>query len=162
MENAPEPLNGVQILEKMSTIVFKLGKPRVQTPVKGKLRSRKTKGVEEPKGCYKKKSIFFELEYWPFLLVRHNLDVMHIEKNVCDSLIGTLLNIPGKTKDGIKARQDFQALGIRDELTPKPDGRRIYLPPAAYTLTKDEKMEICKCLFNIKVPEGYSSNIRTW
>ena len=161
LENAPEPLNGVQILEKMSTIVFKLGKPRVQTPVKGKRRSRKTKGVEEPKGCYKKKSIFFELEYWPFLLVRHNLDVMHIEKNVCDSLIGTLLNIPGKTKDGIKARQDLQALGIRDELTPKPDGRRIYLPPAAYTLTKDEKMEICKCLFNIKVPEGYSSNVRS-
>ena len=103
MENAPEPLNGVQVLEKMSTIVFKLGKPRVQTLVKGK-RSRKTKGVEEPKCCYKKKSIFFELEYWSILLIRHNLDVMYIEKNVCDSLIGTLLNIPGKTKDGIKAR----------------------------------------------------------
>jgi hypothetical protein len=26
------------------------------------------------------KSIFFELQYWEKLLVRHNLDVMHIEK----------------------------------------------------------------------------------
>ena len=31
--------------------------------------------------------------------LRHNLDVMHIEKNICDSIIGTLLNIEGKTKD---------------------------------------------------------------
>ena len=44
---------------------------------------------------YKKKSIFFELEYWEHLVLRHNLDVMHIEKNVSDSLISTLLNIPG-------------------------------------------------------------------
>ncbi|KAI5312680.1 hypothetical protein L3X38_041854 [Prunus dulcis] len=29
-------------------------------------------------------------------LLRQVLDVMHIEKNVCDSIIGTLLEIPGK------------------------------------------------------------------
>jgi hypothetical protein len=29
-----------------------------------------------------KKSIFFQLPYWKHLLVRHNLDVMHIEKNI--------------------------------------------------------------------------------
>ncbi|KAI5324005.1 hypothetical protein L3X38_033078 [Prunus dulcis] len=46
--------------------------------------------------CWKKKSIFFDLEYWKYLPVRHALDVMHIEKNVCDSIIGTLLEIPGK------------------------------------------------------------------
>jgi len=28
---------------------------------------------------------------------------MHVEKNVCDSIIGTLLNIKGKTKDGVNA-----------------------------------------------------------
>ncbi|KAI5316905.1 hypothetical protein L3X38_036612 [Prunus dulcis] len=46
--------------------------------------------------CWKKKSIFFDLEYWKYLPVRHALDVMHIEKNVCDSIIGTLLEIPGR------------------------------------------------------------------
>ena len=86
---------------------------------------------------------------------------MHIEKNVCDSLIGTLLNIPGKTKDGIKARQDLAAMGIHEGLTPKIDKRRTYLPPAAYTLTKDERKEVCSCLFNVKVPDDYSSNIRS-
>ena len=55
------------------------------------------------KTCWKKKSIFFELEHWKYLHNRHNLDVMHIEKNVCESTIDTLLNIPRKTKDEINA-----------------------------------------------------------
>ncbi|GKB45897.1 uncharacterized protein Tco_0896650 [Tanacetum coccineum] len=46
-------------------------------------------------------SIFWDLEYWEHLDVRHCLDVMHIEKNVAESLIGLLLNIHGKTKDGV-------------------------------------------------------------
>jgi len=41
----------------------------------------------------RKKSIFFDLPYWSKLQVRHCIDVMHVEKNVCDSLIGTLVNI---------------------------------------------------------------------
>ena len=32
------------------------------------------------------------------LKLRHNLDVMHIDKNICDNLVGTILNIEGKTK----------------------------------------------------------------
>ena len=39
------------------------------------------------KNIWKKRSIFFDLPYWCNLDVRHCLDVMHIEKNVCDSLI---------------------------------------------------------------------------
>ena len=44
--------------------------------------------------------------------MRHCLDVMHVEKNVCDSLIGTFLNIKGKTKDGLKYFQDLVDMGI--------------------------------------------------
>ena len=43
-----------------------------------------------------KKVNFFELPYWQHNLLRHNLDVMHIEKNIVDSILGTLLNISGK------------------------------------------------------------------
>ena len=46
------------------------------------------------------------------LYVRDCLDVMHVEKNVCDSLVGPLLNIKGKTKDGLKYRQDLVEMGI--------------------------------------------------
>jgi len=38
---------------------------------------------------------------------------MHVEKNVCDSVIGTLLNIQGKTKDGLNTRQDLVEMRIR-------------------------------------------------
>ena len=48
--------------------------------------------------CGRKGQSFF-LSYWKFLFVRYCLDVMHIKKNVCDSIIGTLLNLPVKTKD---------------------------------------------------------------
>ena len=59
-----------------------------------------------------KKSIFYNLEYWKHLLVRHQLDVMYIEKNVCESIYGTLLHIPRKTKDGLKSRNDLVEMGI--------------------------------------------------
>ncbi|GKF82627.1 zinc finger, PHD-type containing protein, partial [Tanacetum coccineum] len=38
-----------------------------------------------------KRSIFYELEYWSFLSLRHNLDIMHIEKNVSEAILNTLL-----------------------------------------------------------------------
>ena len=50
-----------------------------------------------------KESTFFTLPYCETNLIRNNLDVMHIEKNVCDNLLGTLLNIEGKSKDNLKA-----------------------------------------------------------
>jgi len=114
-----------------------------------------------PKNIWKKKSIFWELPYWEYLDVRHCLDVMHVEKNVCDSLIGTLLNIPGKTKDGIKARKDMVEMKIRPKLAPQEKGnQKAYLPPAMCTMSKIEKTSFCKCLHSIKVPSGYSSNIK--
>jgi len=41
---------------------------------------------------------------------------MHVEKNVCDSIIGTLLNNKGKMKDGINVRKDLVEMGVRLEL----------------------------------------------
>ena len=56
---------------------------------------------------WKKKSILFKLPYWEFNLLRHNLDVMHIEKNVFDNSINTIMNVPSKTKDNLKSRLDL-------------------------------------------------------
>jgi hypothetical protein len=36
-------------------------------------------------------------------MVRHAIDVMHVEKNMCEAFVGTLLDIPGKTKDTLNA-----------------------------------------------------------
>ncbi|KAL0462817.1 UNVERIFIED_CONTAM: hypothetical protein Slati_0169300 [Sesamum latifolium] len=50
-----------------------------------------------------KKSIFWELEYWSTHLIRHNLDVMHIEKNVFDNIFNSVMDIKGKMKDNLNA-----------------------------------------------------------
>ena len=92
----------------------------------------------------RKCQVFFDLPYWTNLHVRHCLEIMHVEKNMCDSLIGTLLNIKGKTKDGIKCRQDLVEMDIRHQLHLQPQGRRTYLPPACYTMsTKEKTKEKC-------------------
>ncbi|OMO86779.1 hypothetical protein CCACVL1_09462 [Corchorus capsularis] len=51
-------------------------------------------------------------------------------------------------------------MGIRPELhaTPTGDGRYVFRP-ACYTLSKDEKRVFCQFLNDLKVPDGYSSNI---
>src|SRR4051812_36502827 len=70
---------------------------------------------------WKTKSVFWDLEYWSLLRSPHSLDIMHITKNVCESLFGTLLNMPEKTKDGPKARNDLEFISIRRELHPPSD-----------------------------------------
>jgi hypothetical protein len=84
---------------------------------------------------------------------------MHVEKNVCESIIGTLLNIKGKSKDGLNSRKDLEEMGIRKELHPKKMESKMYLPPAPHTLTDSEKATFYYRLRNLKVPDGYSSNI---
>lgn len=84
---------------------------------------------------------------------------MHIEKNICNSIVGTLLSIDGKSKDNFNSRLDLQAMGIRDQLHPIQRENRVILPAACYSLTSNEKKEFCKFLKEVKVPDGYASNI---
>ena len=61
---------------------------------------------------------------------------MHIEKNACDIILGTIMNMKGKTKDNVKSRLDLQALNIRPELPPRQEGNKFELPPTSYTLSQ--------------------------
>ena len=108
---------------------------------------------------WKKRSIFFELPYWKGNILRHNLDVMHIESNVCESVLATILGLD-KSKDHAKTRDDLQEMGIRPELHPIVDesGKRYY-PPPCFLMNRAEKEIFCGVLKQIKVPDGYSSNI---
>ncbi|XP_022567057.1 uncharacterized protein LOC106442064 isoform X1 [Brassica napus] len=113
---------------------------------------------EDELSRWKKRSIFFKLPYWEELPVRHNLDVMHVERNVAASLVSTLLHC-GKSKDGLAARKDLEELGIRPDLHPRVQEKRTYLPPAPWSLSKQEKKIFCRRLFDFKGPDGYCSNI---
>ncbi|XP_062114223.1 uncharacterized protein LOC133825274 [Humulus lupulus] len=146
----PKVLSGSEIVEELNQIANDFGKN-----MNPKKRSRDNK-VE---GMWKKKSIFFNLPYWKVLLVRHNLDVMHLEKNVCDSIISTLLDLNGKSKDHLNARLDLKDLGIKKALHSVEKDGIIRLPAASYTLSRSEKKMFCQRLFDLKLTDGYSSNI---
>ena len=91
--------------------------------------------------------------------MHHNLDVMHIEKNICESILGTVMNIPGKTKDNLKSGLDLVEMGIRKSLHPKKVGDKYEILKAAFELSLNERKDVCRFLANLKVPDGYSSNI---
>ncbi|GAA0171414.1 hypothetical protein LIER_25448 [Lithospermum erythrorhizon] len=110
---------------------------------------------------WRKSSIFHTLVYCKDLRCLHHLDVMHIEKNICDSVLGTLLDIPGKSKDHHKARLDLQEMGIRPELHPQESGddRYVLLPKASFSMSKEDKSMFCSVIKKSKLPAGCTSDI---
>ncbi|KAM1359958.1 hypothetical protein ACFX2F_046867 [Malus domestica] len=46
------------------------------------------------------------------------------------------------------------------DLAPEHGNNKTFLPPATYTLSKAEKISVCKALSELKIPSGYSSNFR--
>ena len=103
---------------------------------------------------WKKKSIFWELPYWKAHEVRSAIDVMHLTKNLCVNILG-FLGLYGKSKDTPEAREEQQRLKGRDGMHPGQ-----FQGPASYALTKQEKEIFFEALFSIKVPSGFSSNIK--
>jgi hypothetical protein len=85
---------------------------------------------------------------------------MHVTKNVFDIIIGTLLFMLRKTKDGLKSHIDLVQFDLRPELHPilRPNGKH-FLPTASYTPTVEEKKAFYQCLRGVQVPTGFSSNI---
>jgi hypothetical protein len=75
---------------------------------------------------------------------------MNVTKNVFDNIIGILLDIPRKTKDGLKSCNDLVQFGLRPELHPmlRANGK-YYLHPASYSLTVEKKKAFCQCLCGV-------------
>ena len=96
--------------------------------------------------------MLFDLPYWFDLDVKHCIDVIYVEKNVCDSVINMLLNIQGKTNDGLNTHQDLVEMDIQDHLYPRSDGKKIYLPLACHTLSREQNISSCQCRCHVKVP----------
>ncbi|KAL5574589.1 hypothetical protein UlMin_016288 [Ulmus minor] len=134
---------------------------RVKTTIPGK--HPNYGGVKRKRGedelNWRKKSIFYELPYWAEIELKHNLDVMHIEKNICDSLLGTLMGDPHKSKDTDNARRDLQNLGIRSELHLYEDGNKLMKPAAEYTFSEANRRKFCRFVRSVKFPDGFAANL---
>nr|XP_024933706.2 uncharacterized protein LOC107428797 [Ziziphus jujuba var. spinosa] len=147
----PKMLSGFDVLEQLQDFT---------QPTFGKAHGRgQQRKMADKLHNWTKKSIFFDLSYWRHLKIRHNFDVMHIDKNVCDSLLGTMMNIEGKTKDTYNSQLDLERMHIQLELHPVCGDGVIYLPTTCYMLTHSEKTSLCQFLSSVKLPNGYAYNI---
>jgi hypothetical protein len=133
--------------------------PKLTEKTLGK-RKKRDGEEEEEEGMWNKKSILWELEYWPMLDVCHSIDNMHVKKNVCEATCGTLLQQKSKGKDQKNARQDLKELGIRLELYAEETEMGTNLPLAATTLLTAKRKEFCQFFHDLKVPLGNSSNFK--
>ncbi|GKC97446.1 hypothetical protein Tco_1167721, partial [Tanacetum coccineum] len=107
-----------------------------------------------------KRFIFYELDYWYFLTLKHNLYVMHIEKNVLESILNTLL-MNDKSKDTAKARQDLKRLGIQSGLwLGQNKNEKCSKPQAVYSFTPEDRKKFCQFIKRIKLPDGFGSNFK--
>ena len=146
----PIRLNGEQLWERVSPIpkIYQLPVNYGQFPSYGRTHN------------WTKQSIFWELPYWKTLLVRHNLDVMHIEKNVFDNVFHTVMDNKEKTKDNTKARLDLPLYCKRQELElVQVQNGKFAKPKAKYTFSAEQKKAICEWVSKLKMPDGYASNI---
>ena len=118
-------------------------------------------GFKENEHNWTKKSILWELPYWQHQLLRHNLDVMHIEKNFFENIINTVMDVNGKTKDNAKSRMDVVEICDRPKLHlhSGPSGRLVK-PKAKFVLPVDKRRELCEWVKELQMPDGYCSNLR--
>jgi hypothetical protein len=124
----PLHLIGHEVYEMVKDVHVVLGKQK-----------RTGKNIKEDE-TWKKELIFWELPYWKNIDVRHSIDVTHVEKNVCESLFGTLLNTDGKTRDHGHARADLKKMEIRPELWIDDSVKETELLTSWITLSKHKKI----------------------
>jgi len=87
---------------------------------------------------------------------------MHVQKNMFESLIGTLLDMKDKTKEGLSSRLNMVQLGIKKELhLVRLENGKCHLPAASYNLNNEEKYVMCVWLKKLKVPSRFYSSIRS-
>ena len=92
------------------------------------------------------------------LEVPHAIDAMHMQKNVFESLMATLMDT-GKSKDGLRSQKDMVQLNVMRELWPvQQDNGKYSLPVASFNLTLEERRAICNFLRGVRVLTGFSVN----
>ncbi|PHT34672.1 hypothetical protein CQW23_26472 [Capsicum baccatum] len=84
----------------------------------------------------------------------HAPNLLHIEKNVFDNVIYTLLNDKEKSKNHAKDRRDLQDMGIRSDLWVDENDECKF---GAFAIPKNKKVAFLKTLKNISVSDGYSN-----
>ena len=106
-----------------------------------------------------KRSIFFKLSYWKQLLLRYNLDVIHIEKNICDTIIGIVLNISEKNKRWYKSSPWFTENENPIGVVFSSSRWEIFYATCMLFVVWWEKKIFCGSFKTVKFSDAYASNV---
>jgi hypothetical protein len=82
----------------------------------------------------------------------HNIDVMHRERNIGESILSTCMAFTDKIKSNHKTRKDLAQLCNRPSLDLKSSGGRPRVP---FCLKPKERKEVLIWLQNLKFLDGY-------
>ncbi|XP_071727959.1 uncharacterized protein [Rutidosis leptorrhynchoides] len=164
--------NGVETYDSSTKTTFKMRAVLVWTisdfSVYANLSGWSTKGeFEIQPGCLTEEEVLYQLKGFDQIkfgkLVKNPplpYNWKKRKKNVCESIVGMLMNIDGKTKDHLKSRRDLEEIKIRGDLHPVPlPNGKVYLPPACFSMDKNDKELFCQILRGDKVPDGYAANV---
>jgi hypothetical protein len=103
------------------------------------------------------KCALWELPYAKALILMHNIDIIHQERNVGESMLSTCMAFADKTKDNHKARNNLAQLCNRPSLELKSSGGK---PRAPFCLKPKERKQLLIWLQNLKFLDGYAVGFR--
>jgi hypothetical protein len=107
------------------------------------------------------KSCLWELPYVKSLILPHNIDLMHQERNVTENIISMCFDVTGFLKDNINVRKDLAALCNCPSLEPKINTKgNLKRPQTPYCLKLAERKKILRWLKKLKFLDCYASNIK--
>jgi hypothetical protein len=95
------------------------------------------------------------------LLLPHNIDVMHTEKNIADALWRTLMDTE-KSKDNPKARLDLATLCDRpkQEIRSARADKKWTRPKADFMLSREQRKEVLQWIQTLMFADEYVANLR--
>jgi hypothetical protein len=97
------------------------------------------------------KSFLWEIPYPNALILPHNIDLMHQERNITESIISMCFDAIGFSKDIINASKDLADICNRPSLEPARNAKgSLKRPHAPYCLKLIERKEILSWLKKLK------------
>jgi hypothetical protein len=109
----------------------------------------------------KHKSCLWELPYAKALILPHNIDLIHQERNITESIMSVCLDVINFTKDNVNVRKDLADLYDCPNMEVRPNARwNLRRTKDLYYLKPTERKEVLRCLKTLKFPDRYAANIK--
>jgi hypothetical protein len=99
----------------------------------------------------------WELSYLKALILIHNIDAVHQERNVAEIIVMTCMNFSKKSKYNKQARKDLTMICHRPSLHLSARGTKTQ---ALFCMKANERKDVMTWMKNFKFPDGFAAGFR--